>query len=144
MTIFSTKATEYMIRAMIYLSRNKKNGEYVMIREISENTDIPYPFLSKLFQSLNKTDWVQSKKGKNGGVRLTGNTNKIKIFDILKLYEGEPKVDFCLFGTKECGSNRCPLKSKCDKLKKDIYNFLATTSLDDFSKKWNFHIDEKF
>jgi len=141
MVILNSKVTEYMVRALVYLSKQETDG-YIMIKTISENTDIPQPFLSKIFQDLAKTEWVKSKKGKNGGVKLIADTSKITLLDIVDFNGGYKGKDMCIFGNKECGhSYECALHGKCTHLKQEIYDFLKNTSLNDFAKIWKFEIN---
>lgn len=143
MYLLNSKASEYMIRAMVYLSSQRNREGYIMVKEISEKTEIPQPFLSKIFQDLAKTSWIQSKKGKNGGVKLIGDTKKISLLDIINFSGGAIERDKCIFGHKECGAKfECSLHGKCDRLKNEIHGFLSKTTIDDFSKKWDFGIDQ--
>lgn len=134
MYILNSKASEYIVRALVYLSKQNRD-EYVMIKTISENTDIPQPYLSKIFQDLAKTDWIKSKKGKNGGVKLVGDTSKITLLDLVSYNDGYRVLNRCIFGHKECDENdQCSLHGKCTHLKKEIHDFLSNTTINDFSK----------
>jgi len=53
-----SKYCEYVIKALSYLTVYGKPDKYVMVREISEKVNIPYHFLSKIFQDLASTNWV--------------------------------------------------------------------------------------
>lgn len=137
MFILNSKASEYIVRALVYLSKQDRN-KYVMIKTISEHTDIPQPYLAKLFQDLSKTEWIQSKKGKNGGVKLIGDTSKITLFELVTFNNGYNIADRCIFGHKECQeSYECALHGKCTHLKQEIHDFLVNTTIDDFSRVLN-------
>lgn len=134
MLILNSKASEYIVRALVYLSKQDRD-KYVMVKTISEYTDIPQPYLSKLFQDLAKTDWIQSKKGKNGGVKLIGDTSKITLYDLISFNDGYRVMDRCIFGHKECQETyECTLHGKCNHIKKEIQDFLHNTTINDFSK----------
>jgi Rrf2 family transcriptional regulator, iron-sulfur cluster assembly transcription factor len=135
------KTTEYIIRAMVYLSLQTK-GNYINIKDISENTDIPQPFLAKLFQDLAKTKWIDSKKGKNGGVKIIIDTKLLTLYDIVDWSEGMHDLERCIFGNKICGEiNKCSLHNKCNNLKSQIMKFFKNTTIKDFSKYWKEHTD---
>lgn len=131
-----SKSSEYVVRALVYLSLQEKT-EYVMIKEISENTEIPLPFLSKIFQDISKAKWIISKKGKNGGVKLAVNPDNLKLLDIISYFDGMQDYSRCMFGHKECGVNaKCALHNKCSDLKNEIYDFLNSTTIGDFTNIW--------
>jgi Rrf2 family transcriptional regulator, iron-sulfur cluster assembly transcription factor len=136
MYMLYSKSSEYVVRALVYLAL-QDNNEYIMIKTISEYTDIPLPFLSKIFQDIAKANWILSKKGKNGGVKLAVNPAKLKLIDIISYFDGSKDYSKCMFGQKDCGvSNRCVLHNKCSDLKNEIHDFLGKTTISDFSKIW--------
>ena len=134
MFILNSKASEYIVRALVFLSKQEKD-KYIMVKTKSEHTEIPQPYLSKLFQDLAKTEWIQSKKGKNGGVKLKGDTSKITLLELISFNDGYHLMERCIFGHKECQhSYECALHGRCDHLKKEIHEFLSKTTINDFSK----------
>lgn len=54
----------------------------MLVREIAGETDIPLPYLSKIFQRLAEAGIVESKRGYKGGVRLTREPGKISLLEI--------------------------------------------------------------
>ena len=83
-----SKYCEYAIKALAYLSNAEDKEKYTMVREISNSLNIPYHFLSKIFQDLAATSWVVSKKGKNGGFTLSADPEKLTLLDIIKWSDG--------------------------------------------------------
>jgi Rrf2 family protein len=137
-----SKSTEYIIRALVYLSLQDKY-RLVNVKEISENTDIPRPFCAKLFQGLAKTKWVISKKGKNGGIKFVSNPKDITLYDIVNWTEGINDSDRCIFGHKICNKeNKCPLHNRCHILERNIIDFFRKTTINDFTKAWKKHSDD--
>ena len=131
-----SKSSEYVVRALVYLSLQKKD-EYVMIKTVSENTDIPLPFLAKIFQDLARAKWISSKKGKNGGVKLAVDVKKLRLLDIIAYFDGKQDYSRCMFGHKDCGvSYKCALHNKCSNLKNEIHDFLHNTTISDFTRIW--------
>jgi len=136
MYMLYSKSSEYVVRALVYLALQEKT-DYVMIKEISEHTEIPQPFLSKIFQDISRAKWITSKKGKNGGVKLSVNPEKLKLLDIITYFDGMQDYSRCMFGHKECGvSSKCALHNKCSDLKNEIYDFLNSTTISDFTNIW--------
>jgi len=136
MYMLYSKSSEYVVRALVFLALQEED-DWVMIKTISENTDIPLPFLSKIFQDIAKANWIKSKKGKNGGVKLASHPDNIKLLDIISYFDGTRDYSKCMFGHKDCGvTYKCALHNKCSELKNEIYDFLNTTTISDFTRIW--------
>ena len=129
--MFYSKYCEYTIRALSYLSVADSNEKYTMVREISSKTNIPYHYLSKIFQDLACTDWVISKKGKNGGFTLAINADDLKLIDIIKWSDGIKGLSNCLIGEgKICERNiKCDMELKCSNLKNQIFDFFDNVTI---------------
>jgi Rrf2 family protein len=133
-----SKYCEYVIRALSYLSQQNNRDEYIMVKEIAEKTNLPYHFLSKIFQNLATTDWVNSKKGKKGGFTIAVDSKSISLMDIIEWSDGIHNFDNCILGEKECGINEhCILVKRCSRLRDDITDFFKSTTINDL-KECNF------
>ena len=58
----------YAIRALTYLARMKDRS--VLVREISDATNIPYAFLAKIVNTLGRKQFVVTQRGIRGGISL--------------------------------------------------------------------------
>jgi len=130
-----SKYCEYVIKALAYLSITEDKDKYVMVREISNNLNIPYHFLSKIFQDLTTTSWVISKKGRNGGFSLAANPNKLTLLDIIKWSDGIHNFNKCVLGDHICGENyKCSLHNRCSSLRNNITDFFDTMTVQDVAE----------
>lgn len=131
-----SKYCEYVIKALSYLTMYGSPEKYVMVREISDKVNIPYYFLSKIFQDLTTTNWVNSKKGRCGGFALSINPRKLSLFDIIKWSDGIHNFDTCILGGRVCGSDdfKCSLHNTCSKLRNDITEFFENMTIYDVSE----------
>lgn len=128
-----SKYCEYSIRALAYLGANKQKKNYLLVKEISENTNIPCAYLHKIFQDLaNSTNWISSKKGRNGGVAISVDCKKVKLMDIIKLCDGVQTIEGCfLGGDKKCNQNpKCNLHDRCSAILNGITSFYEKLTLD--------------
>lgn len=100
----STKG-KYGITIMTYLAKHYKEDRYISLKEISENEDISYKYLEKLMINLNKDDYIDVKKGNNGGYKLKDVPKTYKIGDILRKLENS--------GITNCDEKKCEKKDKC-------------------------------
>lgn len=69
----------------------QKQFEYLSTADISKYLSIPKPTLVKILQNLNSANIIETKEGKNGGIRLMKDPTKITVLEILEAMEsGKP------------------------------------------------------
>jgi Rrf2 family protein len=90
-----TRAAEYAIRGVLYLSSQPK-GTVCLLNEISECQQIPPSFLSKIFQNLAKAGYVNSFRGTGGGFALLKDPEEISLLDIVEAIDGQIYLNVCL------------------------------------------------
>ena len=79
MTHFS-HTTGYAIEALACLARNGSRS--MLVREIADLTEMPSPYLSKIFQRLGDAGIVETKRGYKGGVKLSRLPGEISLLQI--------------------------------------------------------------
>jgi len=77
------------ILVVIFISDKirQKQFEYLSTADISKYLSIPKPTLVKILQNLNIANIIETKEGKNGGIRLMKDPSKITVLDILDAME---------------------------------------------------------
>jgi len=104
-----SKSCEYGLRAALYLASLDQEG-YVPIGTISEELDISFPFLTKIFQKLNDAGLLTSQRGPKGGVALTKNADAVTLYEIVAAIDGDDLFHECVLGLPNCGdAEPCPL-----------------------------------
>ena len=81
------------ILVVIFISDKirQKQFEFLSTADISKYLSIPKPTLVKILQSLNIANIIETKEGKQGGIRLMKNPSQITILEILEATEkGKP------------------------------------------------------
>jgi Rrf2 family protein len=69
----------------------QKQFEYLSTADISKYLSIPKPTLVKILQNLNSANIIETKEGKNGGIRLMKEPSKITVLEIFEAMEkGKP------------------------------------------------------
>jgi len=74
------------LKVLIYLFE-KKNEEFISLKEISDFNDISLKYLEQIMPKLTKAKLVDAKLGKSGGYRLLKDGLDIKVWDIFLLYD---------------------------------------------------------
>ena len=85
MTTFS-HTTGYAIEALACLARH--GADSMLVREIAVCTEMPLPYLSKIFRRLGDAGIVETKRGYKGGVKLTRSPAEISLLQIDAALEG--------------------------------------------------------
>jgi Rrf2 family nitric oxide-sensitive transcriptional repressor len=100
-----TRHTDFALRALIYLAA-RPEGELVQIRQICELFDVSINHLSKIVNELAKSGYVESQRGRSGGIRLGKPPQDINVGDLVRLME--PTLT-----PINCNEPRCILLSHC-------------------------------
>lgn len=130
-----SKSCVYGLRASLYLA-NKKNGQYIPIREMSDKLEISFHFLTKILQQLTAENILESYKGPNGGVRLAHSGEDVALMDVVLAIDGEQLLTECALGLPGCGvKNPCPLHEKWAETRDSIREMLERTTLTELVKK---------
>lgn len=105
-----SKACEYAIRAVLYLSVKSINGSKLGIAEIAREIDAPAPFTAKILQPLSREGIISSVKGPNGGFYIDPKAKAVLLNDIVRVIDGEDVLHACTLGLKECSDSfPCPI-----------------------------------
>ena len=125
-----TRATEYAIRAILYMSRQPA-GEIVYKKDICKAQEITPAFLTKILQPLIKDGIVGSQRGVGGGFYLAKEPAEITLLDIIKSQEGPVYLNQCLIEAGACEREFfCPVHGAWAEIRED---FMKTLSRYDFA-----------
>ncbi len=102
-----TAFTDYSFRILIYLGLQDKR--LTTIQEISDNYDISKNHLMKAVRHLGQLGYLETVRGKNGGVRLAKPAREIRIGVIVRQVEENMAVMECLSPLY----NQCRIDSAC-------------------------------
>ena len=126
-----SKSSEYGLRALLYMAgKSGDQQEYVNIREMSEQLDISFHFLTKILQSLTQANLLVSYRGPSGGVAFLIPPNEILLSDVVRTLEGEDFFETCLLGLPGCGEKRpCPMHQFWATIRGDLKEEFESTSI---------------
>lgn len=99
-----TRAAEYAVRCMIYLSRQGQ-GVLVSRQEIARQADIPAHFLAKIAQDLAKAGLIEIRQGARGGFLLSKNPTAINLLDVVETMIGEIYLNDCVAQPAGCAAS---------------------------------------
>ena len=81
------------VLVVIFISDKIRQGQYEFLstKSISEILNIPKPTLVKILKSLSIVGIIETKEGKQGGIRLMKKPSQITVLDVLNAMEtGKP------------------------------------------------------
>jgi len=129
--LFST-ATGYALQA---LAAMPDDGSYCLAKNISDELDLPGPYLAKILQALVQGGLLESVRGPKGGFRLARPAQFVTIGEVVETLEGPAALDGCLMGFPTCGpENPCPLHMLWSEVKAQVDVSLAQSTIQDLQR----------
>lgn len=126
-----SKQVGYAIRCLVYLA---ERDEPALIKDISEATNMPRPFLAKIVNTLARKGFLKSQRGIGGGITLAKKPESISICDVCIAFDDPLLQSKCLIGMPECSSQtNCPFHSFWSKQKDTIAKYLQKNTIAAFA-----------
>jgi len=102
-----TSYTDYSLRALLYIGKHP--GRLVTVSEITEHYGVSRNHMVKVVHNLGTHGFIQTVRGKSGGMRLAKKPEEIFIADVVRLTEPHMNIQECF--SRE--TNTCPLIDNC-------------------------------
>jgi len=122
-----SQTVEYALRAIVTIAQHE--GRPCTARKISEITQVPAAYLSKLMQGLVRGGLVRSQRGLHGGFVLTGDPRKLTIWDVVNVVEPVKRITECPLGIHAHGGTLCPLHRRLDNAMETIETMFRETTV---------------
>ncbi|WP_077623590.1 Rrf2 family transcriptional regulator [Sediminibacillus massiliensis] len=119
-----TRFTDYSLRVLMFLATRPDN-QLVQIKTISSIYNISHNHLMKIIYELGKLGYVETTRGRNGGLKLAKPPAEINIGEVVRKTE----EDFFVVECFDPSTDSCILTDACrlqGVLKKALDAFLAT------------------
>ncbi|MFF3691341.1 nitric oxide-sensing transcriptional repressor NsrR [Streptomyces sp. NPDC002187] len=101
-----TKFTDLGLRAVMRLAVAEHGGS-LTTREVAEAVNVPYAHMAKAIARLQHLGVVEARRGRGGGLALTGPGRETSVGRLVRELEGEGEVVTCE------GDTPCPLRGAC-------------------------------
>ncbi len=134
-----SKATEYALRATIYIAQKSSEEKKLGIEEIAQAIDSPKSFTAKIMQLLTKDNkLVRSVRGPNGGFYLTGKERQLSVRSVLQVMGEDKMLDQCVLGLKKCSEvNPCPMHFQYKPIKQELIRLFAEKTIQELADEMN-------
>lgn len=120
-----TKHTDYAIRVLIYLNTQVDQDALSKASEIASLFGISFNHLTKVIHHLGQAGFVQTVRGKSGGIKLISSADSINLGEVVKVMENT-------LDPVNCSEPPCRLNSVC--LVKPILNRAMQAFIDELNK----------
>lgn len=109
-----SKATEYALRAVIYIAQKSSEEKKLGLAEIAKAIQSPKPFTAKILQQLTASNKIiSSSPGPNGGFFITEKSRTLPVRSVLAIMGEDVKLEKCILGLKQCSELKpCPMHSR--------------------------------
>ncbi|WGS48281.1 Rrf2 family transcriptional regulator [Paraburkholderia sp. D15] len=105
-----TDYTDYSLRVLLYLA---VRGEGLStIQDISDAYGISKNHLMKVVQQLGELGWVETVRGRNGGLRLADRSSALTIGEIVRATESDFALVGC-FPDQQGERRNCVITAQC-------------------------------
>jgi len=136
--VLFSKGCSYAIRASLLVTTKEiKDGrKFIPIRELSDELELSFHFLTKILQVLTEAKIMESFRGPNGGVGLARSAKDITLIDVIAAVDGMALFTDCALGLPGCGEKTpCPLHAAWAKRRQDLQKMFEKTTLAGLAKE---------
>lgn len=126
-----SKATEYALRATIYIAQRSTDKNKPGLSEVAKAIDSPRSFTAKILQLLTKNNKVVSSiRGPNGGFFLTEKAKKLPVLAVLEAMGEDEILTKCVLGLKQCSETQpCPMHAQYKSIKHQLIRLFETKTI---------------
>ncbi len=126
---------DYGVRALVELAMRYGEGP-VQTSVIAYRQGIPEPYLERLMSALNKSGFVHSRRGPQGGHLLARDPDQVNLYDVMQELDGNSSPMDCLTLPTDCMfAGSCAQKEIWQSVEESIQKVLESTTLDHLAER---------
>jgi Rrf2 family transcriptional regulator, cysteine metabolism repressor len=125
--------TDYAVRALLYMAARK--DVLTSTVDLDRDLGLPRPFMRKTLQKLQKAGYLVSVKGNKGGFSLAVDLKKVRLIELMRLFQGNISLGDCLFKKKLCDCRAtCPLRKEIKAMEDILLKRLGSLTVGELAK----------
>ena len=130
--LFSS-AAESSIRVLVFLALQPPQ-EVFRISDIATAEDLPLAYLAKRCQELARLGFIETIRGRRGGIRLSREPESLKLHEVIAGLKALEPFERCILGHPECSERTpCPLHETWKPLRAVLLDVLGSKTLADLA-----------
>ena len=98
--------SDYSLRLLMYAAIK---GELFQIEEVTEAYGVSKNHLAKVVQALAKLGYLETRRGRGGGILLAKEPATIRLGALIRATENQPAMVECF----DPATNTCPINGRC-------------------------------
>lgn len=104
-----TQWTDYSLRVLMFCAANEQRELPVTITEIADSHGISRSHLTKIVHQLGAQGWLETTRGRGGGMRLCKPAAEINVGTLVR----QTETDFAMVECFDDTTNQCCLNPQC-------------------------------
>ncbi len=100
-----SQQADYAVRAVLELAQHPEERP-VAAGEIARRQNIPAPFLAKIVARLAAANIVTTRRGVNGGIRLTRPPCQTTLLAVIEAIDGPVTLNRCVYSPRDCSNSK--------------------------------------
>jgi Rrf2 family nitric oxide-sensitive transcriptional repressor len=104
-----TQWTDYSLRVLMYCAASEQRELPVTITEIADSHGISRSHLTKVVHQLGANGWLETTRGRGGGMRLCRPAAQIHVGEVVR----QTETDFAMVECFDGQTNQCTLSPQC-------------------------------
>lgn len=126
-----TRQTDYAVLILTQMA-SRPVDEVHNAKDAAKRTGLPLPMVSKILKALARAGLVVSHRGVKGGYSLTHRPDRIRIADVIAVFEGPIGITECTHAPGSCEQEEaCPVRPNWQRINVALREALARVSLAD-------------
>ena len=127
-----TTYSDYALRCLIFLAIQEDQEKLLNIKNIADEFEISQNHLTKIIHQLATIGYIESVRGRNGGIRLAKSPASINLAEVIKQTEADFNLVECFASNATCRiQGACCLNSILDQAVKALFLVLDRYTLAD-------------
>ena len=130
-----SKATEYALRASIFIAQKGTPEKKISIDEIANAIGSPQSFTAKILQQLRRNNkLICSVPGPNGGFYMTEKAKDLPVRSVLEAMGEDEILNKCVLGLRLCSDVKpCPMHLQYKQIKQELIKLFASRTIGDLA-----------
>ncbi len=130
-----SRATEYAIRLIFYLSDRQPLPQYVRIKDVAVDLNVSYFQLAKVANILITNEILKASTGPTGGIDLCDHANSLPLSVVLEIFGEKDIFDQCILGLPQCSDeNPCPIHTVWGTTRRELRSTFFDKTLGELKK----------